>query len=74
MEFAELRHPSGACEFLRGLAGSGDEAHRNGVFHAFDDVGIATLVVPDDARRSVLIFLVDTVDIGLGRLHDVRVR
>ncbi len=74
MKLAELRHPRRTREFLSGFAGRRNQAHRDRVFHTLNDIGIATLVVPYDAGRGVLIFLVDTVDIGLGRLHDVRVR
>src|SRR5215469_5542073 len=70
-QFVELGASGGTGQLLGSLARRGDKAHRDRIFHSIDDVGIAALVVPYDARGDVFVLAVDPRNVSIGRLHDV---
>ena len=61
-------------ELLGGLAGGGDEPHRDGLVHSVDDEEVAALGIAHDVGRPVAEAPVDAVDIRARRLGDVRIR
>ncbi len=73
MEIVKLREPCRGRETFGGNTRGSNETHRDGLLHSIDDVGIAALLLEDDARRGVFVLLIDARDVGIGRLHDVRV-
>src|SRR5204862_4738105 len=81
---ARVRVPAPAMQLLetgaedrqifRALAGGSDEAHRDRLVEAVDDVEIAALRIVDHVRRAIAEARVDPLDVRAGRLGDVRVR
>ena len=78
-----VRIPAAAMELLEPdaehgqvlgpLPGRGHETHRNGLREPLDDEEIAALRIAHDVRRAIAELRVDPVDVGVGRLGDVRV-
>src|SRR5215831_7100037 len=66
-------HASDA-DLLRGLARRGHQPHRYGRLHPRDHEEITDLVAHElEARGVVAVLGVDAVDVGVGRLGDVRI-
>ena len=60
-------------EVLRALPGSRDEPHGDRLVEAVDDEEVTALRIVHHVRRAVAKALVDPIDVGAGRLGDVRV-
>src|SRR5271156_2218991 len=71
MQLLELR--AGGPEIFRVLAGGGGERDVNRTREVLDDKDVAELLVMNHVRSSILILVIDSIDIGVGRLGDMGV-